>query len=277
MLFLIPVDFSEASAHMLRFTFALNRHFFARLQILHLFDVPITAGDDSEVYLKNYEAYRKSYDDELWEFVRKNRGTFHYDTDVFATSGGHYQGIVSFAKSQRPDMIIVGHRGIGGIRRWMVGSVSRYLLTHPPAPVLSVPEGYAFSEEDVFTRILLTTDLVSELPESGVQFLSSFADRLKADIRILHVKVRGELELPGESERRISLENRFGRPVETVSLEKGEHIHDKVDRYISENGVDLLVTFPHSHTWIDRLLIGSETRELSGMVKIPIMSLPGTQ
>jgi nucleotide-binding universal stress UspA family protein len=143
--------------------------------------------------------------------------------------------------------------------------------------VLSVPEGHAFSEEDVFTRILLTTDLVSELPESGVQFLSSFADRLKADIRILHVKVRGELELPGESERRISLENRFGRPVETVSLEKGEHIHDKVDRYISENGVDLLVTFPHSHTWIDRLLIGSETRELSGMVKIPIMSLPGTQ
>ena len=94
---LVPVDFSDASAHALKFAYSINKHFFARLQILHLFDVPITAGDDSELYLKNYEAYRKSFDDELWDFVKTNKGDFHYETEVFSTSGGHYQGIIEFS------------------------------------------------------------------------------------------------------------------------------------------------------------------------------------
>jgi nucleotide-binding universal stress UspA family protein len=277
MKFLIPIDFSEASAHMLRAAFDLNRHFFASLQILHLFDVPITAGDDSELYLRNYEAYRKSYDDELWEFVRLNRGEFHYDTEVFATSGGHYQGIVSFARAQAPDLIIIGHKGAGKLRRWMLGSVSRYLLTHPPVPVLSIPENFSFPGKEGFRRILLTTDLSMELPEAQVRFLTNFAERMQAEIRLLHVKVKGEVELPSEAKMLKSLRETFGREVEIVPQEPEEHVHEKVARYVGEHDVDLLVTFPHFHTWIDRLLIGSETRELTDTVRIPILSLPGNQ
>jgi nucleotide-binding universal stress UspA family protein len=273
--FLIPVDFSDASASMLRFAFSLNRHFFARMEVLHLFDIPITVGDDSEVYLKNYEAYRKSYADELWDFVRRNKGEYKYETEVFATAGGHYQGIVDFANKHHPDLLIVGHRGVGAMRRWFFGSVSRFLLTHPPVPVLSVPEDYAPAGESPVTRILVATDLVAAIPEKSVVFLRRFAGKLKAGIDLVHVKVKDELKLPDEGDVIRSLETSLEAPLEFLETRPGEQVSDAIDKKVKEGGYDLLVTVPHAHTWLDRLMIGSETRDLATLMEIPVMSLPG--
>jgi nucleotide-binding universal stress UspA family protein len=270
--FLIPVDFSDASAHALRFAYSLNKHFFARLQILHLFDVPITSGDDSELYLKNYEAYRKSFDDELWDFVKTNKGEFHYETEVFSTSGGHYQGIIEFARKHHSDLIIIGHKGAGGLRRWLFGSVSRYLLTHPPIPVLSIPESFMGRD---FKKILLTTDMSMLIPDQQCVFLQNFVERMGANLEIIHVKDKGEISLPVEEKINASLKKYFGKDVQIISVAQGETISSVINHYISENQIDLLVTVPHFHTWIDRMLIGSETKELASMVNIPLMSLPG--
>jgi|GEM_PF-1051795 len=271
---LIPVDFSEASARMLRFAFALNSRFTADLQVLHLFDIPITAGDDGEVYLRNYEAYRKSFEDELWDFVRRNRGQYHYDTQVFASSGGHYQGIVSFAGMHRPDLVIVGHKGAGKVARWMFGSVSRYLLTHPPAPVLSVPSSRPETAEAGFRKILLATDLSGPLPPAQTGFLLDFARRMDAKVGLLHARLGGEVALPEEAPLRASLAATFGSPVEDRDVLAGEDIARTLLAHMKEHGYDLLVTMPHRHTWIDRLLIGSETRQLADIADVAILALP---
>lgn len=269
---LIPVDFSDASAHALRFAYTLNKHFFARLQVLHLFDVPITSGDDSELYLKNYEAYRKSFDDELWDFIKTNKGDFHFETEVFSTSGGHYQGIIEFARKHHSELIIIGHKGAGGLRRWLFGSVSRYLLTHPPIPVLSIPESFAGRE---FQKILLTSDLSMQIPDQQCIFLKNFAERMGAKLEIIHVRDKGEISLPVEEKIQASLKKHFENDVQNLSVGEGESISSVINRYILENQIDLLVTVPHFHTWIDRMLIGSETKELASIVHIPLMSLPG--
>ena len=269
---LVPVDFSDASAHALKFAYSMNKHFFARLQILHLFDVPITVGDDSELYLKNYDAYRKSFDDELWDFVKTNKGDFHYETEVFSTSGGHYQGIIEFSRKHHSDMIIIGHKGAGGLRRWLFGSVSRYLLTHPPIPVLSIPESFVGTD---IHKIVLSTDLSMLISDQQCIFLKNFAERMNASINIIHVKDKGEISLPVEEKVVSSLRNHFGKEVEYIAVEKGEHISSTINKYIQNNNIDLLVTVPHFHTWIDRMLIGSETKDLASIIKIPLMSLPG--
>jgi nucleotide-binding universal stress UspA family protein len=268
---LIPVDFSAASAQALRYAYRLNAHFISKFQILHLFDVPITVGDDADLYLKNYEAYRRSFDEELWEFVARNKGDYHYDTEVFTTSGGHYQGIVDFARHHHPDLIVIGNRGAGAIRKWMFGSVARYLLTHPPIPVIGVPEDFTIGE---IHQVLLATDLTSLIPDSSVAFLKKFLERIGAKLLAIHAREKGELSLPMEKNALDQIRQAFGAEPEIRTLKPHQHISQCIDECISENGADLLVTMPHAHTWLDRMLIGSETSELASMVKIPVMSLP---
>lgn len=270
---LIPVDFSNASERMMRFAFALNRHFTARLQVLHIFDVPITSGDDGEVFLRNYEAYRKSFEDELWAFVKRNKGEYHYDVEAFATSGGHYQGIMSFARSHKPSLIVVGHKGAGKVARWMFGSVSRYLLTHPPVPVLSIPESLPEQVEG-FRKILLTVDLSAPLPEAQTSFLLDFAKRLEAQVGMLHIRVGNEIHVAEEERTKMQLMEKLGPRWEERVMGKGEDVAGAILSHMHAYAYDLLVTVPHQHTWIDQLLMGSETRRIAARNDIAVLALP---
>jgi nucleotide-binding universal stress UspA family protein len=98
---------------------------------------------------------------------------------------------------------------------------------------------------------------------------------MNASIDIIHVKDKGEIHLPVEDKVQASLKNHFGKDVQYISASEKESISMAIDKYIQENQIDLLVTVPHFHTWMDRVLIGSETKELASVIQIPIMSLPG--
>ena len=46
------------------------------------------------------------------------------------------QGIVSAAESERADLVVVGTRALGPTERFILGSVSDYVVNHSPCPVL---------------------------------------------------------------------------------------------------------------------------------------------
>jgi len=54
-------------------------------------------------------------------------------------SGKPGEAIVELAKQHKPQMIIMGSRGLNAVRRTFVGSVSDYVIHHSHIPVLVVP------------------------------------------------------------------------------------------------------------------------------------------
>ena len=44
--------------------------------------------------------------------------------------------VVQAAKEEKADMIVMGTRGLGKIRRTILGSVSDYVVHHSPCPVV---------------------------------------------------------------------------------------------------------------------------------------------
>jgi universal stress protein E len=56
--------------------------------------------------------------------------------------------LVEAAKRDEADLVVVGHRGISGMRRLLLGSVSEHVTSHSPCSVLVVrPEGLAPTDE----------------------------------------------------------------------------------------------------------------------------------
>ena len=47
--------------------------------------------------------------------------------------------VVEFADQVKADMIIMGTRGLGAIKRMVLGSVSTYVLQNAPCPVSVIP------------------------------------------------------------------------------------------------------------------------------------------
>ena len=49
------------------------------------------------------------------------------------------EALVSMAAELSADAIVVGSRGLGGVKRFLLGSVSTYVVNNAPCPVVVVP------------------------------------------------------------------------------------------------------------------------------------------
>lgn len=59
-----------------------------------------------------------------------------YDSDIL--EGDAVECIAAAARTWQADLVVVGSRGHGAVASALIGSVSRELLTHSPAPVMVV-------------------------------------------------------------------------------------------------------------------------------------------
>ena len=50
-------------------------------------------------------------------------------------SGSPYEQIVRFAEEERADIIMIGHRGLGNVQRFFLGSVAAKVVAHAPCSV----------------------------------------------------------------------------------------------------------------------------------------------
>ena len=57
----------------------------------------------------------------------------------FVVTGKPGEMIVELAESKMADIIVMGSRGLNGVRRTFLGSVSDYVIHHTHLPVLVVP------------------------------------------------------------------------------------------------------------------------------------------
>lgn len=272
MRFLLATDLTPASAHMLRYVMEFNRYFFARLEILHVFDLPVAAVDEEGMLLRDHDAVKKAAEQALWAFLEENRGTYHFDTTVTAATGGLYRAMAARALEWPADLVIAGQSAQGMSNRWTSTGTGRHLVTHPPVPVLCVPENATIPP--VIRNILVCTDL-SDFPDpKQLEFLTRFSLGLSANMSLLHVKVSDEIEREEEEKIMDAWKTGLGVPLFTLEHSGKTSLSDLLKEYARANNIDLIVVFPHKHNWLDRLMLGSETGKLFDQVRIPILSMP---
>ena len=266
--FLIPIDFSEASAAALRYAFDLNKHFFAKLHVMHIFDVPFAAATESDAGFIQYDALKKAFEEKTWDFIHANRGDFHYEMEVAVTSGGHFQSIANYATENNIHLIILGNKGKGGLRKWFFGSVTQYLMRHAPCPVIAIPADHTWKEIE---NIVVCTDLSQPVSEQQTETLKLIAARCNARLNFIHVQDKIEVALPEDSIAIDKIKNVFGAAPVKVPFENS--VGASLNKYLTQHGGELVVTVPHYHTWLDNMLIGSETSALVKLIRVPMMSI----
>jgi nucleotide-binding universal stress UspA family protein len=269
---LLATDMSPAAAHTLRYALALNRHFFAKLELMHVFDLPVAAMDEEGALLRNHDAVIKSIEQNLWTFLAENRGSYHFDTKVSAVFGGLYQALATRAREWPADLIITGHSSHARSSFWTSTGTGRQLFTHPPAPVLSVPESAIIPP--VIRHILICTDL-SEIPDEGAfQFLRRFSNGLNAKLSLLHVNVRNEIAWAGEQKVTEAWKEGLGLSLNILEHTGKDSLTHLLEEYVREHDIDLIAMFPHRHNWLYQLLLGSETGKVYDDIMLPVLSIP---
>jgi nucleotide-binding universal stress UspA family protein len=132
---LVPVDGSKNSTRGLERAIEIAKESNAEITGFYVFHLPLLAGVKYTQKMKD-EVQKKAAKTigSAMKRVQQAGGSFKYKT-----AGGHTGSeIVKFAQSGKYDMIVIGARGMGGVREAFLGSTSNYVMHKTKIPVLVV-------------------------------------------------------------------------------------------------------------------------------------------
>ncbi len=291
---LAATDFSDTANAAMDWAVELARQQGGRVELVHAVTVPPsvpgyvpTAGADFEAEV------RRAAEARLAETVAglRERGV---ETSTFLGPGTPSQVILERAAATRAAAVVIGTRGLTGLRHLLLGSTTQRVVHGARCPVLTVHPGDSGKHRTIRT-ILVPTDF-SKDAELAIHASHRLLAGLEQDARLilLHafnlpieytaygaiptsVKYLEDTGL--EAERRLyemaQPLQREGLSVETVARD-GDPAHVIADE-AERRGADLIAMGTHGHSGLRHLLLGSTAERVVEHAPCPVMTIRAPQ
>jgi nucleotide-binding universal stress UspA family protein len=228
------------------------------------------------------------------EFEKRGRARIDELVERIEASGGEVGGahfrvgspaaeIVAQAEELGVGMVVLGSRGLGAMRRALMGSVSDSVVRHAPCPALVVRgESLAFP-----TKILLATD-GSEEANLAASTAAELAKGTDSELHVVHVGsfvptfLAATEEEPGQAAReaRKTLDDEVGRIEAADGTVARAHLRfggapEEVVTLAEDIGVGLIVMGSRGRGGIRRALMGSVSERVVRHAHCPVLIIRG--
>jgi nucleotide-binding universal stress UspA family protein len=130
---LVAYDASVASAHAFRLALDLAQRLTANLTVLCVAQLsePAAMVESSAMLESATEHYEKDF-----KRMRADADAVGVELQTRVVVGHPAEQIIHFATEMKADLIVMGHRGGSRVREWLLGSVSKRVLTYAGCSVL---------------------------------------------------------------------------------------------------------------------------------------------
>jgi nucleotide-binding universal stress UspA family protein len=189
---LCPVDFSEPSGHALRWAKSLARRTGGRLTVFSAVD-PLLAEAAKlrfglDLVQAEIEPALRQFAAETWSEEISDATNVNFDVRV----GNPADVILETAARQRTDLIVMGTHGLGGVRKWLLGSTTERVLRRAHTPVLAVPPTVSdpVSLNDAASGTLgpvLAAADFSDTSARAVRWAADLAHEMSSRLLLVHV------------------------------------------------------------------------------------------
>jgi nucleotide-binding universal stress UspA family protein len=269
---LVPYDFSTHSDAALRRAADLARISGARIQLLHAYALPVQGGVmpyDVTIPGGVLDAIREGVLERLQK-VSDGLSKQGVPAAFEASELPPVEAITDAAAKHAADLIVVGTRGLTGLKHVVLGSVAERVVRHAPCPVLAVKEG---GPGGAPRRILIATDFsdpADHARDVGVELAKQFG----AEVHLVHAfDVPLVLVTPYDvavpdgliRDAREAAKKKLGAAAEAIraeGLEATPHLVEvpaapAIAEVAAQVKADIVVVGTHGRTGLKHVLLGS--------------------
>lgn len=280
---LLCSDGSQDAMHATHLAALFTRQFQSQLTLLNVFNptgasLPMATAPEAATYAEIMVQYEEEVQQDIINCTRAVLADEDVAFEVRREIGNPVEVITRIAETEQHDLIVMGCRGLGGLQRLLLGSVSDGVLHHAPCPVL-ITRG----ETIRFQRVLAATD-GSDGASHALCAAAEIARQFHAPLTLLHafepdsgagngdaldtavyaLRVRQVVTQHAED----ALEGRntdfrlcqeIGHPVETIT------------RFADSDGSDLIVMGSRGRGMFQRFLIGSVSDGVTHRAHCPVL------
>jgi nucleotide-binding universal stress UspA family protein len=266
---LCPVDFSELSAHALRYADLLSRCGNAKVVAAYAnwFEAPPYFTEARVAELKSeFRESQGQAERMLGEFVTSTLGDRAAPVETRVVEALPADGIRQLAAATRAGLIVMGTHGRSGLNRWMLGSVTERILRESPVPVLTVRS----APKGPIRRILCP---VSDTPSSrgALAAAAAFGACFDAAVTALHVREEhGRGSIPNLCEWIPAGERSHCNIRELV---RHGNAAEEILKLAAEEDYDLLVLGATRRRFFEGMVLGTTTLRAVRHASCPVLSV----
>lgn len=263
----VATDLSKASVSSLQYAYQLcekNNHeliifnSFAFAHVAQLF----TKEEYKTLYKREYDKnYKKLSDFAANAFagldISKIKITFLLSDGLWVVDD-----IITNAKKQKADLIIMGTHGAGGIQKFVLGTNTASLIKKSTIPVMSIPTGKKINFNPNF--ILGCNE--GKLPTQWKQ-IKKLATQLGLNVQCVHFAYSPSFISDTKKTKKTK--------VEEIKAKIDYTLVENVEEYAIKEKLGGVIMLTNQHrSWFERLFLSSKTADLSYRNRLPVLSIP---
>ena len=267
---IVPSDFSPIATNAMNFAADMAVNINASLTLLHVYQVPVSVTD-VPVVLISTEELRKSSEEKLeilrQELVHLTSGKIKIYTE--ARLGDVSDELEEVCRHMEPFAVIMGAKGASGVERILFGSTTLTAIRHLKWPVIIVPPGKKYGKG--IKKIGFACDFDKVIENTPVQPIKNMVKEFGAELHVLNVDHENKhfkREGPEESVMLHTLLEQVNPNyhfIDNVDIEEG------INGFVETNNIDLLITVPKKHKFLDGLFKPNNTEQLIKKSHVPVM------
>lgn len=290
---LVPVDFSDYSLNACHVAFTIAGYLNAKVKILHIFHNPYFPSALPMAKAFNYsdddgKKYRDVLDrvnakmEELCNLVDEKVKNCEFDSVNYSYAikeGLAEEDIVEYARTYRPELIVMGTKGKDMNTTDVLGSVTAEVIEMSEYPVLAVPKNSSFKDGKSVKHIAFMTnfsqrDLISF--DQMVSFMGHYSD---VKITLLHINVVGKNKEQWNDADIAKIRDYFAEQYPRFNI--GYKLIDSTDmfttvpQYFGDEKVDLAVLNTRKRNVFVRMFLPSVSRKLLASSNTTLLVLRG--
>lgn len=284
---LVPIDFSEPSKLAAQKAISLAQICQATLYFLHVGD---TAQQSAEL---------------LCQFLQDLHSQHTKNIKKLVAQGTPATMILSAAKRLGADTIVMGHRGLSGLKHLMYGSVAEQVLRESTCPVLIIkkkkrqpefkeymlPQLRNLDETFQLDKILVPLDF-SPASKQAFHYAAYLASQYNSTIYTLTVFDKKYKKLGDDHKKhtavivrgeKIELWKAFPRLLKAASYTgSGDRVKrllldgdpsSKIESIVQKKEIDLVIMGTNGRTGFEHFLVGSVAEKVLKSVDCPVMTI----
>lgn len=254
---IVPVDFSRTSINTANYAVKM-----------------LTGQYDTEVIL--YHAYEKpteaEHSQELIEELKQrlsSSGIAHVKTHI-EESDDFPEAVSRFARHHAAQLIIMGLTGKSKLAQMFLTGKTLKIVDKNPCPVLIVPPSATFNQ---IKNVVITSDF----KEVGVSVpfvpIKIILEMFRPNVHIVNVNSEHYVSLSEEFlGQRTQMTEMFGDFNPEFYFIGTYDFHETINQFVADKKIDMIITIPKSHSFIENLFKPSNTKKLVFESTVPVLA-----
>jgi nucleotide-binding universal stress UspA family protein len=271
---LVPLDTSPFAEQVLPSVVELARSFNSEIDLINICESHKTQETGT------YQAYLEEQVVKIQNALPGQNAKIKAETTI----GSPAQQILSYAKQEKVNLIVMSSHGLSGVTLWPLGSTADRVLRQTGQPILIVkvnPAPETVPQDSLFKRILIPLD-GSDLGARVVPYVVEIASRFGSEVVLFHViqtdkhlhslgridtvPIREEelASLQKQSEDYLSQQSRklAGSRASVVNVVKSGNVAEEIIKYAAVKSCHLIALASHGHSGFESWIIGSVTTKI---------------